>query len=171
MHRYTTNNWLLVVLLCLLLTTSSFGTSHVSPRTATDSATRTTGLLPPPLSATEAPSTDLDGSTGGCCWTTTTNAICIAIPRGGGAFFIPAGWNPLGYKITALGEAYLAFDGSLDCDVGRFLASLKSGRKRMTAMKAQWLEVVRVSKSGQTMRVYRQLPKLLDFCVRAGLVD
>jgi hypothetical protein len=168
MHRHT--NWL-AVFLCLLLI-SSFGTSeHVSIPTATGSATH--GILhetftqlirlPPSVSANEALApTALSCSTGAVGWN--------AIPRGGG-YLIPAGWNPFGYKITTLGETFLSFDGSLDGDVGRFLASLKSGRKRMAAMKAQWLEVVRVSKSGQTMRVYRQLQELLDFCLRAGLVD
>jgi hypothetical protein len=73
-------------------------------------------------------------------------------------------------RITALGEAFLAFDGSLDGDVGRSW-QVSECRKRMSAMKEQWLEVVRVSKSGQTMRVYRQLQELLDFCLQAGLVD
>jgi hypothetical protein len=166
MHRYT--NWL-AVFFCLLLTLSFGASEHVPIPTATGTATQ--GILHetftqkirlrPFLSASEAQSTALTCSTGPC-WND--------IPRGGG-YLIPAGWNPFGYKITALGEAFLAFDGSLDGDVGRFLASLKSGRKRVTAMKAQWLEVVRVSKSGQTMRVYRQLQELLDFCLRAGLVD
>jgi hypothetical protein len=57
----------------------------------------------------------------------------------------------MGGTIATLGETFLAFDGSLDGDVGRFLEreSLKNGRERMTDMKAQRLEVVRVSKSGK----------------------
>jgi hypothetical protein len=106
--------------------------------------------------------------------TTITSAAAVAswqaIPRGGG-WIVPAGWNPFGYKITALGEKYLQFDGSLQSDVGRFLASLKSARKTAANLKAQWLEIVRVSKEGQAMRVYRQLKDLLDFCVQAGLID
>lgn len=106
--------------------------------------------------------------------TTITSAAVVAswqaIPRGGG-WIVPAGWNPFGYKITALGEKYLQFDGSLQSDVGRFLASLKSARKTAANLKAQWLEIVRVSKEGQAMRVYRQLKDLLDFCVQAGLID
>jgi hypothetical protein len=34
------------------------------------------------------------------------------IHRGGG--LIPAGYNPFGYKITPLGQAFLEFDGSLE---------------------------------------------------------
>lgn len=91
------------------------------------------------------------------------------IPRGGG--FIPAGYNPFGYKITELGEQYLKYDGSLDSDVGRFISTLKSGRKRYATIKEQWLEVMRISKSGQNMRIYRMLQELLDFCIKAGFID
>ena len=88
--------------------------------------------------------------------------------RGGGLF--PAGWHPMGYKITSVGETFLSFDGSLDSDVGRFLGSLK---KRVTknTLKAYWLEIVRVAKTGQAMRVYRQIDKLLEFCLSAGLIN
>ncbi|KAG7348021.1 hypothetical protein IV203_016726 [Nitzschia inconspicua] len=96
----------------------------------------------------------------------------IAIPRGGAGFFglIPAGYHPLGYQITDLGSKFLQFDGSLESDVGRFLASLKT-RKRHAAIKDQWLEIVRVSKSGQTMRIYRTLDDLIAFCIKARLLD
>lgn len=92
-----------------------------------------------------------------------------AFVRGGG--MIPAGWHPFGYKITSLGLQYLEFDGSLETDIGRFLASLKSQRKTFSTIKSQWLEVVRVSKTGQTMRIYRRLPDLIDFCLKARLID
>ena len=96
---------------------------------------------------------------------------------GGGGFFskifrFPSGYNPFGYKITEFGELFLTFDGSLECDVGRFLASLKGpNRKTISTIKSQWLEVLRVSKSGQTMRIYRQINELLDFCLQAGFVN
>jgi hypothetical protein len=93
----------------------------------------------------------------------------VRIPRGGG--YIPAGWNPFGYFITPLGLTFLEFDGSLDSDVGRFLASLKSGRKKRSALKEQWLEIVRVSKTGQSMRILRRLDDLIDFCIKAGLLE
>mmetsp|Transcript_25302 Transcript_25302/g.45823 ORF Transcript_25302/g.45823 Transcript_25302/m.45823 type:complete len:185 (+) Transcript_25302:247-801(+) len=89
----------------------------------------------------------------------------------GGWKIIPAGWNPFGYKITSLGLRYLDFDGSIDGDVGRFLASVKSSRKTIPTVKEQWLEVVRVSKKGQSMRIYRNLEDLFDFCISAGLID
>jgi hypothetical protein len=88
----------------------------------------------------------------------------------GGGWIIPAGYNPFGYKITPLGEQFLSFDGSLDCDVGRFLASLKD-RKRFATLKGQWLEVVRVSKLGQSMRIYKNLQELLTLCLNMGLID
>jgi hypothetical protein len=94
--------------------------------------------------------------------------LVVDIHRGGG--LIPAGYHPLGYKMTALGEIFLAFDGSMDSDVGRFLASLKQ-RKSMNTIKGQWLEVVRVAKNAQSMRIYRKLPDLIDFCINAGLMD
>ncbi|KAI2494074.1 hypothetical protein MHU86_20478 [Fragilaria crotonensis] len=88
------------------------------------------------------------------------------IPRGGG--LLPGGWNPFGYKITELGEQYLGFHGSLDSDVGRFLASLKT-RKSAATLKAQWVEIIKVSKQGQSMRIYRMFQELLQFCLAADL--
>jgi hypothetical protein len=93
----------------------------------------------------------------------------IKLPRGGG-WLVPSGWNPFGYKVTVLGEEFLLYDGSLDSDVGRFLASLRT-RKRHDVLKGQWLEVVRVAKTGQSMRVYRKLDELIQFCLKAGLID
>ncbi|MGK3747452.1 MAG: hypothetical protein ACI90V_014316 [Bacillariaceae sp.] len=96
------------------------------------------------------------------------------IERGGGGLssFVPAGYNPFGYKITELGSQFLEFDGSLDSDVGRFLASVKTTkRKRFATIKSQWLEIVRVSKKGQSMRIYRNLEVLIAFCLKAKLLD
>ena len=91
------------------------------------------------------------------------------VGRGGG-LLIPAGYNPFGYKITEFGLKFLEFDGSLDCDVGRFLTSIRT-RKRFDAIKSQWLEVLRVSKKGQAMRIYRKLDELITFCLKAGFLD
>jgi hypothetical protein len=88
--------------------------------------------------------------------------------RGGG--LIPAGYHPLGYKMTPLGEQFLAFPGSLDSDLGRFLAAIRE-RKTFTTIKSQWLEIVRVSKNTQSMRVYRTLQELIEFCLSVGLLD
>lgn len=98
----------------------------------------------------------------------------LATPRGGAAALnpFPSGYNPFGYGLTDLGKEYLAFDGSLDSDVGRFLSSLKSGKRKSAAvMKEQWLEVVRVSKQGQSMRIYRKLDEMISFCLKAGFID
>lgn len=107
--------------------------------------------------------------------TKSTAALAAASTlRGGGGgrfFFIPAGWNPLGYKITPLGEECLKFHGALEGDLGRFLASLKASRKRTKALKASWLEIVRASKTGQAMRIYRNLDDFILFSLRAGLID
>jgi hypothetical protein len=100
----------------------------------------------------------------------TRNPLFVAArPRGGA--FLPAGWNPFGYKITPLGEQFLSFDGSLDCDVGRFLASLKT-RKTAATLKSQWIEIVK----GQQDRVKQcasigMLQDLLNFCVAAGFIN
>lgn len=93
------------------------------------------------------------------------------MPPRGGWTIVPSGYNPLGYKITELGKQFIKFGDSLECDVGRFLASLKAHRKRRKAIKEQWLEIVRASKQGQSMRIYRELDNLLDFCLRAGLIN
>jgi hypothetical protein len=89
----------------------------------------------------------------------------------GGRYLVPGGWNPMGYKITELGIQFLSLGDSLSCDVGRFIASLKSNRKRRATIKDSWLEIVRVSKTGQAMRIYRTVDELLDFCLKTGLVD
>jgi hypothetical protein len=93
----------------------------------------------------------------------------LLIPRGGG--YLPAGWNPFGYAITDLGLEFLKIDGSLDSDVGRFLASLKKGRKKHGILRDQWVEIVRVSKSGQSMRILRTMDDLIEFCLKAGFLD
>mmetsp|Transcript_21633 Transcript_21633/g.30136 ORF Transcript_21633/g.30136 Transcript_21633/m.30136 type:complete len:169 (+) Transcript_21633:149-655(+) len=89
--------------------------------------------------------------------------------RGGFSIF-PSGWNPMGYKITRLGEQFLSFDGTLETDVGRFLASLKR-RKWKSTLKSEWLEILRASKKAQTMRVYRKLDELLKFCLKSGFIN
>lgn len=89
----------------------------------------------------------------------------------GGSNFMPSGWNPFGYKITKLGEDFLKYEGSLESDVGRFLKSLVNVRKTKATIKGSWLEVVRVAKTGQSMRIYRQLDALLQFCLSAGFID
>ena len=89
----------------------------------------------------------------------------------------PSGYNPLGYGLTDLGKSYLEFEGSLDSDVGRFLSTMKGSsdgyfkRKSAATMKEQWLEIVRVSKKAQSMRIYRTLDDLIEFCLRAGFID
>ena len=101
------------------------------------------------------------------------DATAVSNLRGGAALNpFPSGYHPFGYGLTDLGKRYLEFDGSLDSDVGRFLATLKGGkRKSADTMKEQWLEVVRVSKKAQSMRVYRQLDDLISFCLKAGFLD
>jgi hypothetical protein len=100
----------------------------------------------------------------------TTFVNCSVLRGGGIANWIPAGYNPFGYKITELGMQFLEFEGSLDSDVGRFLASVKH-RKQLAELKAQWLEIVRVAKTGQTMRIYRTMDELISFCIKARLLD
>ena len=104
---------------------------------------------------------------------TLNNANWQTISRGGGfglSSLVPAGMNPFGYKITELGEEFLGFEGSLDSDVGRFLSSIRT-RKRFDAIKSQWLEILRVSKKGQSMRIYKSLQELIDFCLAAGFLN
>lgn len=101
--------------------------------------------------------------------------VAISSLRGGAAAALnpfPAGYNPFGHSLTSLGERYLSFDGSLESDVGTFLSTLKGGKRKSAAvMKEQWLEIVRVGKKGQSMRVYRQLDDLIDFCLKSGFID
>mmetsp|Transcript_16042 Transcript_16042/g.29085 ORF Transcript_16042/g.29085 Transcript_16042/m.29085 type:complete len:219 (+) Transcript_16042:152-808(+) len=84
----------------------------------------------------------------------------------------PSGYNPFGYRLTDFGKEYLDFEGSLNSDVGRFLSTLKGGQRKTAAvMKEQWLEIVRVSKKGQSMRIYRTLDDFIEFCLKAGFID
>lgn len=92
------------------------------------------------------------------------------IPRGG-ALPLPAGWHPYGYGLTDIGLSFLEFEGSRDSDIGRFLSSLKSGRKKQSVLREQWVEIVRVSKSGQSMRILRTMDDLIDFCIKAGFIS
>ena len=95
--------------------------------------------------------------------------VVDGLPRGGG-WMVPSGWNPWGYKLTSLGEEFLSYGGSNDGDIGRFLASVKT-RKRLSEIKNNWLEVVRVAKTGQSMRIYKNLTAIIEFCLKAGLID
>jgi hypothetical protein len=94
----------------------------------------------------------------------------LALELRGGGWIVPVGWNPFGYKVTALGDEFLAFEGSLDGDLGRFLASVRK-RKTKAALKANWVEVVRVAKTRQSSRIYRLLDDFLAFCLKAGFLD
>lgn len=97
----------------------------------------------------------------------------ISSLRGGAALNpFPAGYNPFGYSLTEFGKKFLDFDGSLDSDIGRFLSTLKGGQRKTAAvMKEQWLEIVRVSKKAQSMRIYRKLDDMIEFCLKAGFID
>lgn len=100
-----------------------------------------------------------------------TNKEWLLDGRGGGGF-IPAGYHPFGYKITPLGEQFLEMHKNcLESDVGRFIASLKKTRKTFATLQQEWLEIVRVSKSGQTMRIYRTMKDMIEFCLAARLID
>ena len=95
------------------------------------------------------------------------------VNRGGGfglSSLVPSGYNPFGYKITELGERFLDFDGSLDSDVGRFLASART-RKRFDDFKSQWLEIFKISKKEQCTRISENLKELIAFCLKAGFLD
>jgi hypothetical protein len=101
--------------------------------------------------------------------------VLLCLRGGGGAsagrsWWIPSGYHPYGYQITALGEEFLSFPGSLECDLGRFLASLKT-RKTTYALKNAWLEVIRNSKTAQALNVYKNIDRMLQYCLKAKLID
>ena len=141
-----------ILLLLIPGTTSATARAHTSPTSLVDQKFYPSKVCLESLSKHQGHVFSLRGGDGGWNW-------------------IPSGWNPFGYKVTKLGEQFLHFDGSLDSDIGRFLASLKSARKTRASLKAQWLEVVRASKEGQMMRVYRSLDELLEFSLSAGFID
>jgi hypothetical protein len=100
-----------------------------------------------------------------------TNKNWLLDQRGGGGL-IPAGYHPFGYKITPLGEQFLEIHKNcVESDVGRFISSLKRTRKTFATLQQEWLEIVRVSKSGQTMRIYRTMKDMIEFCLAARLID
>lgn len=92
----------------------------------------------------------------------------------GGSLWAPAGYHPFGYKLTPLGEEFLLTEGSRECDVGRFLASLKStltgSRKTTATIKSEWLELVRYAKTQEASRIYRTLDALLVFVLKCGFI-
>jgi hypothetical protein len=99
--------------------------------------------------------------------------LCLrggATAAGQRSWWIPSGYHPYGYQITALGEEFLSFPGSLECDLGRFLASLKT-RKTTYALKNAWLEVIRNSKTAQALNVYKNIDRMLQYCLKAKLID
>jgi hypothetical protein len=105
----------------------------------------------------------------------TSTRLQIQDIRGGGAttglsWWIPSGYHPYGYQITALGEEFLSFPGSLECDLGRFLASLKT-RKTTYALKNAWLEVILNSKTAKAMNMYKNIDNMLQCCLKAKLID
>jgi hypothetical protein len=142
---------------CFVLRNIAAASSRNQPREAAASFS-TSSLMLPRTTATTT-----------CSYVNQSINAVVAVPRGGGWFF-PPGWNPFGYKLTSLGEEFLKYDGSINSDVGRFLAGLKQ-RKRFYNIKEQWLEILRVSKSGQSMRIYKQLNELIAFCLKASLID
>jgi hypothetical protein len=132
----------------------------------------------PSFSATTPRRRNIVAPTNSC----SNSALVISLLRGGAAFNpFPSGYHPFGYGITNLGRSFLEFDGSIDSDVGKFLSTFKGGaggdggggskRKSTATMKDQWLEIVRVAKTGQSMRIYRRLDEIIDFCVKAGFLD
>mmetsp|Transcript_27847 Transcript_27847/g.88516 ORF Transcript_27847/g.88516 Transcript_27847/m.88516 type:complete len:130 (-) Transcript_27847:74-463(-) len=114
----------------------------------------------------------LSGSQAAAPWSQVSSPAAWTPPaeqlRGG---FNPfAGINPFGYKITDLGEKFLAFDGSKESDLGRLLSSLKS-RKTTSQIKAEWIELVRFSKTAQAAHILRTLQELLDFLLATKMID
>lgn len=116
------------------------------------------------------------------------SSALVSTLRGGAALSVsiaafnpfPSGYHPFGYGITDLGRSFLEFDGSIDSDIGKFLSTFKGGagdggasgkRKSTSTMKDQWLEIVRVAKTGQSMRIYRRLDNIIAFCIKAGFLD
>mmetsp|Transcript_795 Transcript_795/g.3290 ORF Transcript_795/g.3290 Transcript_795/m.3290 type:complete len:140 (-) Transcript_795:1521-1940(-) len=87
-----------------------------------------------------------------------------------GGFNPFAGYHPFGYKITPLGEQFLAFNGIRDSDLGRLLSSLKS-RKTYSTIKREWIELTRFSKTAQAAHIMKSLREMLDFLLAARLID
>lgn len=116
------------------------------------------------------------------------SSALVSTLRGGAASSVsiaafnpfPSGCHPFGYGITDLGRSFLEFDGSIGSDIGKFLSTFKGGagdggasgkRKSTSTMKDQWLEIVRVAKTGQSIRIYRRLDDIIAFCIKAGFLD
>lgn len=85
----------------------------------------------------------------------------------GGALL--AGYNPFGLVVTDLGLQFLEFQGSRDSDLGRLLSTLKT-RKRRSTIKQEWLEILRVAKTAQAARIYKELDNLLNFLLACGFL-
>lgn len=96
-----------------------------------------------------------------------TRSVAAVEKLRGGALL--AGYNPFGLVVTDLGLEFLEYEGSRESDLGKLLSSLKV-RKRRSTIKAEWIELVRFSRSAQSTRIYQKLDELLDFLLRAGFI-
>uniref|UniRef100_A0A7S2WTW5 Uncharacterized protein n=1 Tax=Rhizochromulina marina TaxID=1034831 RepID=A0A7S2WTW5_9STRA len=134
---------------------------------------RVTSLLLLPLLVVAARGGPSQASAIGCSLGRPVAQAVLDVPRGGASWF--AGMHPFGYKLSALGAQFLELEGARNCDVGRFLASFKStlkgGRKTTSAIKSEWLELVRYAKTGEASRIYRTVDTLLAFVVKAGFIE
>lgn len=97
---------------------------------------------------------------------------CEAVPpvvvhcRGGGWF---AGLHPLGYKATPLALQWLEMEDFRETDLGQLLNSMKV-RRSYSALKKQWVETTRFSRTAQASRIMRKLSEYLDMLLKANLV-
>lgn len=87
--------------------------------------------------------------------------------RGGGWF---AGLHPFGYKATPLALEWLEMEDFRDTDLGQLLNSMKE-RKSFSALKKQWVETTRFSRTAQASRIMRKLSEYIDMLMKANLVS
>lgn len=75
-------------------------------------------------------------------------------------------------KVTPAGMTFLAMDGPIEADVGRFLRSFGAfeGNPTLLGVKQHWIEVARLSGDAQSHRIKEGLENMVSFCLETGFL-
>lgn len=74
--------------------------------------------------------------------------------------------------MTPAGMTFLAMDGPIEADVGRFLRSFGAfeGNPTLLGVKQHWIEVARLSGDAQSHRIKEGLENMVSFCLETGFL-
>lgn len=76
------------------------------------------------------------------------------------------------YKLSKLGEKFLAIDGPGCGDTGRFLSFVASSESLAeNEIRERWSEISRLSRDSQSDRIFRNMEDIMAFCLSSGLIE